>query len=76
MAKIIAIVGATGRQGGSLIAPFLRDNTWHIRALTRDPSSSKAKELAAKGVEVVKADVNNRDEVTISLVLRNFCEEL
>jgi uncharacterized protein YbjT (DUF2867 family) len=63
MSKIIAIVGATGHQGGSLIPPFLKDKNWHIRALTRDPNSEKAKALSAKGVEVVKADVDNRGEV-------------
>jgi uncharacterized protein YbjT (DUF2867 family) len=34
-----------------------------VRAVTRDPDSPKAKEIASKGVEVVKADLSNLDEV-------------
>lgn len=55
--KIIAVIGATGAQGGSVANIFLDDEAlkseWTVRAVTRDPSSEKAKALASKGAEVV-----------------------
>jgi uncharacterized protein YbjT (DUF2867 family) len=59
--KIIAVVGATGAQGGSLARAILADPSggFAVRALTRDPESAKAKELAALGAEVVAADVHD-----------------
>ena len=59
--KIIAIIGATGAQGGGLVRAILNDaNSDFIpKAITRNPNSDKAIELAKKGVEVVKADVDD-----------------
>jgi uncharacterized protein YbjT (DUF2867 family) len=57
--KIIAVVGATGSQGGGLCEAILSDGEFACRALTRDPSKDKAKALAAKGAEVVAADLND-----------------
>ncbi len=59
--KIIAVVGATGAQGGGLVRAILRDKSggFAARAITRDPSSDKAKELAQAGAEVVKADIDD-----------------
>ncbi|CAE6407070.1 unnamed protein product [Rhizoctonia solani] len=54
--RVIAVCGATGTQGGSVINHLQRDGTFAIRALTRKPSSPRAKELAASGVDVVYAD--------------------
>ena len=58
--KIIAVVGATGAQGGGLVRAILSDPTsgFTARALTRKVSSDKAKELAKLGAEVVEADLN------------------
>jgi uncharacterized protein YbjT (DUF2867 family) len=59
--KIIAILGATGAQGGGLARAILGDKmgAFGVRALTRDPDSEKAQALAKLGAEVVKADANN-----------------
>lgn len=59
--KIIAIVGATGAQGGGLARAILNDkeSPFAVRALTRDPHSEKAKALAELGAEVVAADVDD-----------------
>jgi len=59
--KIIAVTGATGAQGGGLIRAILAhpDGGFSARALTRDPNSEKAQSLAALGVEVVKADLDD-----------------
>jgi uncharacterized protein YbjT (DUF2867 family) len=59
--KIIAVIGATGSQGGGLIRSILADTSggFAARALTRNPDSEKAKELAKLGAEVVKADLDS-----------------
>ncbi len=59
--KIIAVVGATGAQGGGVVRAVLNDASggFAVRALTRDVGSDKAKELAKLGAEVVPADVDD-----------------
>jgi uncharacterized protein YbjT (DUF2867 family) len=59
--KIIAVVGATGAQGGGLVRAILadRNGSFRARALTRNVNSEKAKALAAAGAEVVPADVDD-----------------
>jgi uncharacterized protein YbjT (DUF2867 family) len=59
--KIIAVVGASGAQGGGLVRAILSDKggPFTVRALTRDPQSDKARELAKLGAEVVAADVDD-----------------
>lgn len=63
--KIIAVVGATGAQGGGLVRAILNDNSgeFSARAITRNADSEKAKALAAAGAEVVEADVNSVDSL-------------
>ena len=63
--KLIAIVGATGAQGGGLARAILADpdGGFAVRALTRDPSSEKASALAAQGAEVVQADIDDEASV-------------
>jgi len=56
---VIAVTGATGAQGGSVVQFLLKDGGFHVRALTRKVDSDAAKELKEKGVEVVKADFND-----------------
>ena len=59
--KVIAVVGATGAQGGGLARAILEDKNsqFAVRALTREPNSDKAKALADAGAEVVTADVDD-----------------
>ena len=59
--KIIAVVGATGAQGGGLVRAILNDKNgpFAARALTRDVTSDKARALAAEGAEVVAADLDD-----------------
>jgi len=59
--KMIAVVGATGAQGGGLVRAILADKNseFSVRALTRNVESDKAKELARMGAEVVHADVDD-----------------
>jgi uncharacterized protein YbjT (DUF2867 family) len=59
--KIIAVVGATGAQGGGLARAILEntEGEFAVRALTRNPDSDKARELAELGAEVVQADLDD-----------------
>ncbi len=59
--KIIAVVGATGAQGGGLVRAILadRDGPFVVRAVTRKPDSEKARALAALGAEVVAGDADD-----------------
>ena len=59
--RIIAVVGATGAQGGGLVRAILSDprGGFSARSLTRDVNSDKAKALAKLGAEVVAADVDD-----------------
>jgi uncharacterized protein YbjT (DUF2867 family) len=59
--KVIAVVGATGAQGGGLVRAILNDKNgpFTARAITRNASSDKAKVLADAGVEVVTADLDD-----------------
>jgi hypothetical protein len=56
--KLIVIIGATGNQGGSVANVFLKEPGWKVRALTRNTSSTKSQALAARGAEVVQADID------------------
>lgn len=64
--KIIAVVGATGAQGGGLVRAILNDPSggFTARAITRDINSDKAKALKALGAEVVAGDVDDEASLT------------
>jgi uncharacterized protein YbjT (DUF2867 family) len=70
MSKILAVFGATGQQGSSVINHVLNDpelsQKYKIRAITRDINSEVAKKLKAK-VEVVQGDVLNRGSLEAAL---------
>ena len=63
--KVIAVVGATGAQGGGLVRAILADPNggFACRAITRDPSKDQARALAGKGADVVKADLDDVDSL-------------
>jgi uncharacterized protein YbjT (DUF2867 family) len=63
--KVIAVVGATGAQGGGLVRAIVsdRDAPFRVRALTRDVNSDKAKALAALGAETVAADIDDLESL-------------
>src|SRR6202795_3698028 len=52
--KLIAVLGATGQQGGAVVRALQAGNQFKVRALTRNPA--KHRELAD---EVVEADLNS-----------------
>ncbi|KAM0299872.1 hypothetical protein HYE67_005830 [Fusarium culmorum] len=61
MSKTLAVVGATGKQGGALINYILNDpdlsKQYTIRAIARDVDSEKSKDLKARGIQVVQGDL-------------------
>ncbi|KAE8376673.1 hypothetical protein BDV26DRAFT_231428 [Aspergillus bertholletiae] len=66
--KYIAVLGATGNQGGGVVHALLAKNEpcFHVRAITRDVSSPVAQGLRAKykdsdRLELVAADVYDRE---------------
>jgi uncharacterized protein YbjT (DUF2867 family) len=63
--KVIAVVGATGAQGGGLVRAILNDPNggFAARVLTRDVNGAKAKEFASLGAEIVAADVDNPESL-------------
>ena len=63
--KIIAVVGATGAQGGGLVRAILNDKSgeFSVRALTRNLNSDKAQALADMSVELVKADLDDYESL-------------
>lgn len=59
--KIIAVLGATGSQGGGLARAILADGggAFACRAITRDAGKDSARALAGQGAEVVQADIDD-----------------
>lgn len=68
--KIIAVIGATGAQGGAVVDVFLNDpllnQEWTVRAVTRDPSKDKAKKLKEQGADVVAVSILDGGYMDIS----------
>jgi uncharacterized protein YbjT (DUF2867 family) len=62
---VIAVVGATGAQGGGLVRAILADAAggFSARALTRNPRAEKARQLADAGADVVFADLDDAASV-------------
>jgi uncharacterized protein YbjT (DUF2867 family) len=83
--KIIAVIGATGAQGGGLARAILADSNgpFALRAITRKPDSEKARTLAAAGAEVVAGDADDPASLTRAFagaygayLVTNFWEHL
>lgn len=86
--KTIAIMGATGLQGGATVRAFhaLRESgnaDFQVRAITRDPNSEKAKVIEPLVDEVVKADANDEASMVEAFkdchgayIVTNFWEDM
>src|SRR6266481_6075373 len=57
--KVIAVVGATGQQGGAVVRALQAGNQFKVRALTRNPA--KHRELSD---EVIQADLSRPETPT------------
>ncbi|KAK4447121.1 hypothetical protein QBC34DRAFT_330547 [Podospora aff. communis PSN243] len=63
----IAVFGATGAQGGSVVRQLLKNPEWKVRGITRNVNSPAAKKLAEQGVELVSANANDLPSVTAAI---------
>ena len=75
--KLIAVIGATGQQGGGVVRALQASSQFKVRALTRNPA--KHRELAD---EVVEADLNRPETLKAAFegahgvfLVTNFWEE-
>ena len=64
--RTMAVVGATGAQGGGLVRAILGDpdGDFIARGLTRNAESDKARELIGLGAEMVEADLDDVASLT------------
>jgi uncharacterized protein YbjT (DUF2867 family) len=57
--KIIAVIGATGSQGKGVVEALVKDGTYKVRAITRNPDN-----YSGKAHEAVKADLTDLASLT------------
>ncbi|KAL1873627.1 hypothetical protein VTK73DRAFT_814 [Phialemonium thermophilum] len=63
---VLTVCAALGRQGAGVVSAFTSEASpqYHVRALTSNPESAAARELASKpNVSVVKVDLHSLDSV-------------
>ena len=65
--KTIAVLGATGRQGGAVVRHLLRSGDFRVRALVRDKTSAAAARLPSLDVEVHQADMEDLSALETAL---------
>lgn len=72
--KTIFVTGATGNQGGAVLRHLLNKG-FHVKALIRNPDSTRAKLIVQENVEIINGDLN--DPASYSNHLQNtdaaFC---
>ncbi|GAA1578698.1 NmrA/HSCARG family protein [Kribbella sancticallisti] len=59
---VVAVLGATGRQGGAVARHLLVDG-WQVRALTRKPDSPASAALRTAGAQVAQCDMADTDSL-------------
>ena len=65
MAKqVISVIGGTGLQGGGVVNALLAGGEFTVRVASRNPASDSARALAARGVQVVRADLLDPSSLT------------
>lgn len=57
--KTIAVIGATGAQGGGVARRLQKSGEWQVRGITRNVSSKSAQSLKAQGMDVATADLDD-----------------
>src|ERR1017187_7510774 len=57
--KTVLVTGATGQQGGAVAQQLLKQPSFAVRALTRDPAKPAARALAQSGAEVIRGDLDD-----------------
>lgn len=83
--QVVAVLGATGAQGGGLARAILADTEgeFAVRAITRDPTKPQAQRLASAGAHLVQADLDDEaslrrafDGAPSVFAVTNFWEHL
>ncbi|KAJ6599750.1 hypothetical protein DFH09DRAFT_1021187 [Mycena vulgaris] len=76
--RIVAVFGATGLQGASIMTAILKDGTFTPRAITRNPTSEASLSLRARGAEIFKADLADKKSMNIMVqhlsCIQNFSQ--
>ncbi|EAL64058.1 hypothetical protein DDB_G0286605 [Dictyostelium discoideum AX4] len=62
MSKKVLVFGGTGYQGGSVVRELLKDDSFKVITLSRNPESEKCKELKKLGADVIKCDESQPKE--------------
>jgi uncharacterized protein YbjT (DUF2867 family) len=65
--RTILVAGATGTQGGA-VARELNARGYHVRGLTRNPDSDRARTLSALGIEMVRGNFDDPESLNEALV--------
>ena len=60
--RSVLVVGSTGQQGGATARSLLKRG-FAVRALTRNPEKPEARELAGRGAELARGDLDDRSSV-------------
>src|SRR5258706_1273921 len=63
---VVVVTGGTGKQGGAVVKSLL-ERGHQVRAVTRNPESAKARELADAGVALVRASLEDTAALTKAL---------
>lgn len=62
--KLVAVFGATGAQGSSVLRALLKNGLYEVKAITRNANSDKGKKLAAiANCTVAEADLDDKNSV-------------
>jgi len=61
--RLIVVLGATGNQGGAVARRLVAEGGWRVRGITRDPDRPESLALAELGVEVFKAEMDDRSSL-------------
>lgn len=71
MSKVLVVFGLTGQQGGSVAKYVINDpelsKIYKVRGVTRDSSKPSAQAFQQKGVELVNADMQDKDSIKRAL---------
>lgn len=59
---------ANTTKGSSVAATFLSLGDWKVRGVTRNPESTSAKDQAAKGVELIKGNLDNKESLRVAFI--------
>ena len=65
--KLITVFGATGAQGGAVVAALRRDAYFRVRAVSRDVDGEAGQALRDIVVETLHVDLDDADSVARAL---------